>query len=49
LDITADYRIAEGWAGGLWFRVRWSKVDFEGVADHSDDFRVIVNYELPLL
>ena len=47
-DVTADYRIEEGAARGLWFRVRWSTLDIEGEEDQSTDFRVVVNYELPI-
>jgi hypothetical protein len=47
-DVTADYRFRKGVARGLWLRVRWSTLDLEGVDDHSTDFRVTMNYELPL-
>ncbi len=45
-DITADYRVPEGRFGGLWLRARWSTLDRAG---NTDDFRVIVNYEIPIL
>ena len=47
-DITADYRMKEGWAEGLWIRVRWSTLDIDGEAEDQEDFRVVLNYEIPV-
>lgn len=48
-NVTGDYRIEEGWLRGLWFRVRWSRLDFAGENQVTDELRAIVNYEIPLL
>ena len=48
-NITADYRIQEGRFGGLWLRTRWSTLDRAGDDRATDDFRVIVNYEISIL
>ena len=48
-DITADYRIREGVLKNLWLRARWSTLDLAGEDRNTDDFRVIVNYEIPIL
>lgn len=46
-DLTLDYRMEEGWAKGIWLRVRAAYIDqdadFPG-ADDFLDFRIIVNY-----
>jgi hypothetical protein len=35
---------------GFWARFRYSRVkQYEGPKDHQDDFRVIINYDFPLL
>jgi predicted porin len=47
-NVTADYKVKKGPARGAWLRVRWSTLDVEGMDDESTDFRVIVNYELPV-
>jgi hypothetical protein len=46
-DLTADYRIKEGPAKNLWFRVRAALIDQEETVGGDDfrDFRVIVNWD----
>jgi len=48
-DFTLDYRIGKGRLDGLWIRVRLSVLDVEGRSRTSNDGRLIVNYDLPLL
>jgi len=50
LDFTIDYRFESGTLKGLWFRARVAFVDQEdtGAVD-VDDYRFIVNYEIPIL
>ena len=52
LDITVDYRFQSQPLKGLWLRARAAFVDQDnGVngADDIDDYRLIVNYEVPIL
>ena len=46
-DLTADYRIKEGPAKNLWFRVRAALIDQDetGGGDDFVDFRIIVNWD----
>lgn len=46
-DITIDYRPSEGLLKGFWLRLRSGTVDEERRHD-TQDFRVILNYEIPL-
>ena len=50
IDLTVDYRFQRNFLKGLWLRMRGAYVDQDG-PDGIDvkDFRVIVNYELPIL
>jgi outer membrane OprD family porin len=48
-DLTVDYRIQQGPLSGLWFRVRNGYVDFNHQGGSSNNVRLIVNYELPVL
>jgi hypothetical protein len=48
-DLTVDYRIQQGPLRGLWFRVRNGYVDFTHQGGSSNNLRLIVNYELPVL
>jgi hypothetical protein len=51
-NVTADYRLKEGWSDNLWLRVRAAYIDQdERVANGFDffDFRVIVNYTFDVL
>jgi hypothetical protein len=48
-DITADLRLQEGMLRNLWLRVRWSTLHVAGEPRNTDDFRVIVNYVIPVL
>jgi len=50
LDITIDYRIADGLFKGLWFRARYAHIeqwnsDNKNDSKDMDDFRLIVNYD----
>jgi hypothetical protein len=48
-DLTVDYRVQQGPLRGLWFRVRNGYVDFNHQGGSSNNVRLIVNYELPVL
>ena len=48
-DFTLDYRLGKGRLDGLWIRVRLSVLDVEGRGRTSNDGRIILNYDLPLL
>lgn len=48
-DITVDYRVQQGPLRGVWFRVRNGYVDFDRKGGSSNNVRIIVNYELPVL
>jgi hypothetical protein len=48
LDLTLDYRLKEGRLRGLWFRARAAFLE-QDPGGTTTDFRLIVNYELPLL
>lgn len=47
IDVTVDYRVSEGLFNGIWVRARSGTVDDEE-AGTTQDFRVIVNYEIAL-
>jgi hypothetical protein len=50
LDLTLDIRPTSAFLDGLWLRLRHARVDQDGrFADDVRDWRVILNYELPLL
>jgi hypothetical protein len=48
-NITADYKVDESLLRGLWLRVRWSQLDFSDNTDSSEELRVTLNYEIPIL
>ncbi len=52
LNVTVDYRFQEGPFEGLWLRARAAFIDQDndviGAVD-LDDYRIIVNYEVPIL
>jgi len=49
-DITVDYRFKKDFLKGMWLRLRYAYVDQDGPEGIDvTDFRVIVNYELPIL
>jgi len=50
-DITADYRIKEGWANKLWLRIRAAYIDQDEGAGGDDflDFRIIANYDFDII
>jgi hypothetical protein len=48
-DLTVDYRVQQGPLRGLWFRLRNAYVDFDHKGGSSNDLRLSVNYELPVL
>jgi hypothetical protein len=49
VDLTLDYRIKQGMFRGLWLRLRGSIVDDDAASRTSNDLRVILNYDVPLL
>jgi hypothetical protein len=49
LDVTVDYRMPEGRFRGFWIRLRGGFVEQSVTGDSVEDYRVIVNYEIPLL
>jgi outer membrane porin, OprD family len=50
LDTDVQYRPQWKFLKGLWFRVRYATVhQYERPNDSINDFRVIVNYDIPLL
>jgi hypothetical protein len=49
LDVTVDYRMPEGRFRGFWIRLRGGFVDQKVTGDSVEEYRVIVNYEIPLL
>ena len=49
-DFDLQWRPKNGIVKGLWFRIRYAHIDQRDVGDSTmDDFRIIVNYDLPLL
>jgi hypothetical protein len=48
-NITGDYRPGKGFLNGFWLRVRWSTREGGSEEDNTDNFRVLVNYSLPVL
>ena len=46
-NFTMDYRPKSGALNGLWLRMRYAYVDFEG-GESTEDKQVILNYSLPL-
>ncbi len=48
-DITLDYKPPTGFLEGLWLRARYNLIDTEGDDDKVHDFRLIINYTIPLI
>jgi hypothetical protein len=48
-NVTADWRPEKGFLKNIWLRVRWSALDLEGESRNTDEFRVVLNYEIPIL
>ena len=48
-DLTVDYHLPEGRLKGFWVRLRYAYLDEDGDADPAHDFRVILNYQIPIL
>ena len=46
-DLTVDYRFSDA-LEGLWIRARTAHVDQDGDGEDSQDYRLIVNYSVPL-
>ena len=46
-DLTVDYRFGDV-PQGLWIRARTAFVDQDGDGQDSQDYRLIVNYSVPL-
>jgi hypothetical protein len=49
LNLTFDYKIKEGRWRGLWFRVRGSLLGVEGAESLGHEFRVLLQYDIPVL
>ena len=49
LDLTLDYRFEKGGLRGLWLRLRGSNVHIDGEPRDSNEVRVILNYDIPIL
>ena len=49
IDVTVDYKVPDGRFRGFWVRLRGAYLDQSGVQDWTKEYRVIVNYEIPLL
>lgn len=47
-DVNIDYRIKEGSLSGFWLRLRGGFVD-EATVGTTQDYRVIVNYDFPVI
>ena len=48
-NLTVDYRFQEGWLRGLWLRVRGSLLRSSIDGFDSEQVRVILNYDIPVL
>ena len=48
-DITIDYKPSHPLLEGLWLRLRRGDLNREGSGNDRTDYRVILNYQLPLL
>jgi len=48
-NITVDYKPEISSFRGLWLRIRYANVNFDGELDSINDFRLILNYNFPLL
>lgn len=49
IDVTVDYKLPEGRFRGFWVRLRGAYLDEAGMDDWSREYRIILNYEIPLL
>ena len=48
-DFTVDYKPPTGFLEGLWIRARYLYIDIENDGDRVYDFRLIINYTLPII
>jgi hypothetical protein len=48
-NVTLDYRFESGLLRGLWLRARASNVHVDGEPRDSNNIRVILNYDIPVL
>ncbi len=48
-NLSVDYKVPDGRLRGFWVRLRGAYLDQSGVQDWTKEYRVIVNYEIPLL
>jgi hypothetical protein len=48
-DVTLDYRVKKGLLRGFWLRLRASVLDVDGEEKTSNEFRAIINYDIPVL
>jgi hypothetical protein len=49
IDVTLDYRVKKGLLRGFWLRLRASVLDVDGEDRTSNEFRAIINYDIPVL
>lgn len=47
-DVTIDYKVQDGWLNGFWVRLRSAFINEDGKGT-TEDYRIIVNYEIPIL
>ena len=48
-DYTIDYKPKKGFLNGFWFRLRYTQIDEAGSGKMSDQIRLHLNYNLPIL
>jgi hypothetical protein len=49
LDLTLDYKVQKGIFKGLWFRLQRLRLQAQNEDDATKEWRVILNWEIPLL
>jgi hypothetical protein len=49
IDLSLDYKVPKGVLNGLWFRLQRNYLHGKGDAEATQEWRVILNWEIPLL
>jgi outer membrane OprD family porin len=49
IDLSMDYKVPKGWLKGLWFRIQRNFLHGKGDPEATQEWRVILNWEIPLL
>jgi hypothetical protein len=49
IDVTLDYHVKKGLLRGFWLRLRASLLDVDGEQKTRNEFRAIINYDIPVL